>query len=87
MPRCWVWTGWCWAAESDMLTAVEALERRISRKRSRVELKTIRTRYPMGAEKQIVQSVTRRRSRREVGRRTYAVWSSTSRQPLRWARH
>ena len=36
------------AAESDMLTAVEALERRISRKRSRVELKTIRTRYPMG---------------------------------------
>lgn len=48
------------AAESDMLTAVEALERRISRKRSRVELKTIRTRYPMGAEKQIVQSVTRR---------------------------
>ena len=43
-----------------MLTAVEALERRISRKRSRVELKTIRTRYPMGAEKQIVQSVTRR---------------------------
>ena len=48
------------AAESDMLTAVEALERRISRKRSRVELKTIRTRYPMRAEKQIVQSVTRR---------------------------
>ena len=48
------------AAESDMLTAVEALERRISRKRSRVELKTIRTRYPMGAEKQIVQSVTHR---------------------------
>ena len=39
---------------------MEALERRISRKRSRVELKTIRTRYPMGAEKQIVQSVTRR---------------------------
>ena len=48
------------AGGSDLLTAVEALERRISRKRSRVELKTIRTRYPMGAEKQIVRSVPRR---------------------------
>ena len=75
------------AAESDMLTAVEALERRISRKRSRVELKTIRTRYPMGAEKQIVSRSPAGRSCREAGRRTYAVWSSTSRQPLRWARH
>ena len=75
------------AAESDMLTAVEALERRISRKRSRVELKTIRTRYPMGAEKQIVQSVTRREVPPGGRAETYAVWSSTSRQPLRWARH
>ena len=46
--------------EGDKLNAVEAVERRLRRKNSRVELYAIRTRYPLGAEKQIIQTVTGR---------------------------
>ena len=45
--------------EGDKLNAVESLERRL-RKNKLVRLCTIRTRYPLGAEKQIVQAVTGR---------------------------
>lgn len=45
--------------EGDKLNAVESLERRLRRNKL-VRLCTIRTRYPLGAEKQIVQTVTGR---------------------------
>ena len=45
--------------EGDKLNAVESLERRL-RKNKLVRLCTVRTRYPLGAEKQIVQAVTGR---------------------------
>jgi len=44
----------------DKLNAVESLERLLSRRPSKVQLRTVRARYPLGAEKQIVQTVTGR---------------------------
>lgn len=46
--------------EGDKLNAVEAVERRLRKRSGKVELRTVRTRYPLGAEKQIVQTVTGR---------------------------
>ena len=47
--------------EGDKLNAAEAVERRLRKMRQgRVELYTLRTRYPSGAERQIVQTVTGR---------------------------
>ena len=46
--------------EGDKLNAVESLERRLRRRQGQVRLCTVRTRYPLGAEKQIVQTVTGR---------------------------
>ena len=47
--------------EGDKLNAAEAVERRLRKQRQgRVELYTLRTRYPSGAEAQIVQTVTGR---------------------------
>ena len=47
--------------EGDKLNAVEAVERRLRRKgASRVQILPVRTRYPLGAEKQIIQTVTGR---------------------------
>lgn len=45
--------------EGDKLNAVESVERRLRRNKL-IHLCTIRTRYPLGAEKQIVQTVTGR---------------------------
>ena len=44
--------------EGDKLMAVELMEKRMRKKRSTVELCTVRARYPLGAEKQIIQTVT-----------------------------
>lgn len=46
--------------EGDKLNAAEAVERRLRRRSGKVELRTVGTRYPLGAEKQIVQTVTKR---------------------------
>ena len=47
--------------EGDKLNAVEAVERRLRRKgASRVQILPVRTCYPLGAEKQIIQTVTGR---------------------------
>ena len=46
--------------EGDKLNAAEAVERRLRARSGKVELCTVRTRYPLGAEKQIVQTVTGR---------------------------
>ena len=47
--------------EGDKLSAVEAVERRLRRAGGgRVQIMAVRTRYPLGAEKQIVQTVTGR---------------------------
>lgn len=46
--------------EGDKLNAAEAVERRLRRRSGKVELRTVGTRYPLGAEKQIIQTVTRR---------------------------
>lgn len=49
--------------EGDKLNAAETVERRIRRRMGssgKVSLRTARTRYPLGAERQIVQTVTRR---------------------------
>ncbi len=47
--------------EGDKLSAVEAVERRLRRRGGgRVQILTVRTRYPLGAEKQIIQTVTGR---------------------------
>lgn len=46
--------------EGDKLNAAEAVEHRLRKRGGRVELCTMRTRYPLGAEKQIVQTVTGR---------------------------
>ncbi|MGI5963414.1 MAG: electron transport complex subunit RsxC [Lawsonibacter sp.] len=46
--------------EGDKLNAAEAVERRLRKRSGKVELCTVRTRYPLGAEKQIVQTVTGR---------------------------
>ena len=47
--------------EGDKLNAVEAVERRLRRKgASRVNILPVRTCYPLGAEKQIIQTVTDR---------------------------
>ena len=47
--------------EGDKLNAVESVERRLRRRGdSRAQLCTVRTRYPLGAEKQIIQTVTGR---------------------------
>lgn len=48
------------AAEGDQLSVVERLERVLRKKKSSVELRTLRTRYPLGAEKQLVQAITGR---------------------------
>lgn len=48
------------AVEGDKLDAVELLERRMGRKRGRVELRILPSRYPLGGEKQIVQAITHR---------------------------
>ena len=46
--------------EGDKLNAAEAVERRLRARSGKVELCTVRTRYPLGAEKQIVQTITGR---------------------------
>lgn len=46
--------------EGDKLNAVESLERRLHSRDKLVRLCTVRTRYPLGAEKQIIQTVTGR---------------------------
>lgn len=46
--------------EGDKLRAVETVERRLRRGHAKVELRTVRTRYPLGAERQIVQTATGR---------------------------
>ncbi|MEY8403336.1 electron transport complex subunit RsxC [Oscillospiraceae bacterium 44-34] len=47
--------------EGDKLNAVEAVERRLRRRGgSRVQILPVRTCYPLGAEKQIIQTVTGR---------------------------
>lgn len=46
--------------EGDKLNAAEAVERRLRARSGKVELRTVRTRYPLGAEKQIIQTVTGR---------------------------
>lgn len=47
--------------EGDKLNAVESVERRLRRRGdSRARIYTVRTRYPLGAERQIVQTVTGR---------------------------
>ena len=46
--------------EGDKLNAVEAVERRLRKRGGRVELCTVGTRYPLGAEHQVVQTVTGR---------------------------
>lgn len=46
--------------EGDKLNAAEAVERRLRRRSGKVELCTVGTRYPLGAEKQIVQTVSKR---------------------------
>lgn len=46
--------------EGDKLNAVEAVERRLRKRGTKLELCTVGTRYPLGAEKQIVQTVTGR---------------------------
>lgn len=46
--------------EGDKLNAAEAVERRLRKRSGKVELCTIGTRYPLGAEKQVVQTVTGR---------------------------
>ena len=46
--------------EGDKLNAVEAVERRLRKQGAKTELCTVGTRYPLGAEKQIVQTVTGR---------------------------
>ena len=46
--------------EGDKIRAAEQMERRLRKRSSTVELCTVRTRYPLGAEKQIVQTVTGR---------------------------
>lgn len=47
--------------EGDKLNAAEAVERRLRKQRQgKVELYTLRTRYPSGAERQIIQTVTGR---------------------------
>ena len=43
----------------DKIRAVEIVERRI-RRRAGLELRTVRSRYPLGAERQIIQTVTGR---------------------------
>lgn len=46
--------------EGDKLNAAEAVERRLRKRSGKVELCTVGTRYPLGAEKQVVQTVTGR---------------------------
>ena len=47
--------------DGDKLSAVEAVERRLRRLHGvRVQIVTVRSRYPLGAEKQIIQTVTGR---------------------------
>lgn len=46
--------------EGDKLNAVELMEHRLRHRRTKLELCTVRARYPLGAEKQIVQTVTGR---------------------------
>ena len=46
--------------EGDKLNAVELVDRRLRKQHSAVKLYTLRTRYPMGGEKQVVQIVTGR---------------------------
>ena len=46
--------------EGDKLNAVELVDRRLRKQHSGVKLYTLRTRYPMGGEKQVVQIVTGR---------------------------
>ena len=46
--------------EGDKLNAAEAVERRLRKRSGKVELCTVRTRYPLGAEKQVIQTVTGR---------------------------
>lgn len=46
--------------EGDKLNAAESVERRLRRHRSSAQLCTVRTRYPLGAEKQIIQTATGR---------------------------
>lgn len=48
------------ASEGDKLNAIEKLERVLGKREKRVKLRTILTRYPLGAERQIVQRITGR---------------------------
>ena len=49
--------------EGDKLNAVELVDRRLRKQHSAVKMYTLRTRYPMGGEKQVVQIVTGREMR------------------------
>ncbi len=60
LSRCLGATRVVLVTEGDKLNAVESLERRLRRRGGPVRLCTVRTRYPLGAEKQIVQTVTGR---------------------------
>ena len=46
--------------EGDKLKAVEAVERRLRRSSGKVELRTVGTRYPLGAERPVVVENTRK---------------------------
>ena len=46
--------------EGDKLNAAEALERRLRKQKSNLQLCTVPTRYPLGAEKQVIQTATGR---------------------------
>lgn len=48
------------AAEGNKLDAMEAMEQRVDGRDRRLSLRTIRTRYPLGEEKQLVQTITGR---------------------------
>lgn len=58
--RCLGGKGIAIVIEGDKLNAVELVDRRLRKQHSAVKLYTLRTRYPMGGEKQVVQIVTGR---------------------------
>ncbi len=60
LARCLGATRVVLVTEGDKLNAVESIEHRLRWRNSPVKLCTIRTRYPLGAEKQIIQAVTGR---------------------------
>ena len=58
VARCLRATRTVLVTEGDKLNAAELLEHRLRRHKQHIELITIRTRYPLGAERQLVQTVT-----------------------------